>query len=390
MNIIILSLLISPIFFTFGWLAGRIDMKSVIKQAKALPKEIFDSIESLITNKGAKAAASLRVVVEHEPQILELQFILGKLYRNNGENDLAIRLHTDLLNSKYLLSNKDKETVWLELARDFQSAGLVDRSEALLLQLSNSELYAHTAQGLLLDIYQQDKNWVEAIKLAKQLASSDYTYSTEVAQFNCELAQEALIKSKIIDSQKYIGQALDLNRKCVRANILLGEIYFTTGEYILAIETLYLIEKQNYLYIPMVANQLFDAYVKTNQVKEALKLFKGYASLYPKINLYDFLYHKIAQYETHEQAINYLRSVLKIKPNAYIAAQLIEEHLKNSTDINNDAQNDGVVIKNLLQSYYQRLTNYKCGRCKFKTKTFFWQCPGCYEWESINPNNHEE
>ena len=45
--------------------------------------------------------------------------------------------------------------------------------------------------------------------------------------------------------------------------------------------------------------------------------------------------------------------------------------------------------KNILLKYNEKLSNFRCGRCNFKTKTFFWQCPACYEWESINPNNSE-
>ena len=51
MNIIVLWLLVTPLFFAFGWFAGRIDMKTVIKQAKSLPKRLFDSLHALNESK---------------------------------------------------------------------------------------------------------------------------------------------------------------------------------------------------------------------------------------------------------------------------------------------------------------------------------------------------
>lgn len=389
MNTIVLWLLITPLFFAFGWIAGRVDMKSVIREAKSLPKRIFDGIEALVENKTGIAADNLRDITSQEPQLTELQLALGKLYRKRGENDLAIKLHNKLLNSQYIFSGEEKDQIRLELAKDFQRAGLIDRAENLLLRLTDSELYGHTAAEMLLDIYQQDKNWLEAITSAKKLATSDYSYHTEVAQFNCELAQGALIKSDMADAQTYLNSALEINRKCVRANILLGDMYYSLENYEKALETWQLIEKQNYLYIPMVCDKIFDAYLRLNKVKEALTLIKGYATLYPKLNLSDFLQQKLLNHASAEMTLDYLRSAMKNNPNSKLAVSLIEVYLSTNQSISVDSKNDAEMVKSLLLKYNDKLASYRCGRCNFKSKTFFWQCPACYEWESINPNYSE-
>lgn len=386
-------MLITPIFFAFGWFAGRIDMKTVIKQAKQLPKRIFDSIDALIDHKSGVASDTLGDIAEQEPQLTELQISLGKLFRSRGENDLAIKLHTKILNSQYLFSNEDKDKVRLELAHDFHRAGLVDRAENILLKLINRDnLYSHTAQELLLNIYQQDKNWQAAIKMAKQLATSDYSYHTEVAQFHCELAQEALIKSNNEIALQHINNALEINRKCVRANKLLGELYFNQEQYKQAIESWQLIEKQNHLYLPVVVENIFDAYLRLKKTKEALHLIKGYTDLYPHLNLCDIVYPKLLNYESPETTLQYMRSAIKTQPNAKIAARIIEIHLNSTAEslsLSYDTKADVELIKNLLLKYHEALSFYRCGRCNFKAKTFFWQCPACYEWESINPNDIE-
>lgn len=387
MNIIVLWLLITPVFFALGWFAGRIDMKTVVKQAKQLPKRLYDSIEALIDNKGSIARDNISDIIEIEPQLTELQIALGKLYRNRGENDLAIKLHTKLLNSQYIFSNEAKDQVRLELARDFGQAGLVDRAESILVKLSTSEYYSHKAQELLLNIYQQDKNWKDAIKTATKLATKDYSYNVEVAEFNCELAQESLIKSANSDAIQYANNALEINKKCVRANLILGECYFNQEEYAKAIATWQLIEKQNYLYLPMVVEKIFDAYLKLTQIKEGLTLIKGYASLYPNLNLYDFMCQLLVNYDSLESALEYLRSIIKATPNAKIAALLVELRARDIATF--ESKHDAEIIKNILLRYNEKLSSYRCGRCNFRAKTFFWQCPACYEWESISPNNTE-
>ncbi len=388
MNIIVLWLLITPLFFAIGWIAGRIDMKTVVKQAKTLPKRLFDSLDALIETKTGVAADNIRDIIEQEPQITELQLSLGKLYRSRGENDLAIKLHNRLLNSQFLFSAEEKNEVRLELARDFQHAGLIDRAESLLVKLTQSELYSHKAQDLLLDIYQQDKNWPEAIETAKRLATSDYSYHTEVAQFNCELAQESLIKSNHDQARKYINNALEINRKCVRANLLLGELLFTQENYEEAIHTWQLIEKQNYLYLPMIIDKMFDAYMKLNKTKEGLTLIRGYTTLYSKLNMCDFLYQKLSGYDSLDSSLEYLRDTIKTQPTSKVAALMIDSYI-NRSDLPVEVRPDAERIKNILLKYNEKLSSFRCGRCNFKSKTFFWQCPACYEWESINPNNTE-
>jgi lipopolysaccharide biosynthesis regulator YciM len=380
--------LVTPLFFAFGWFAGRIDMKTVVKQAKSLPKRLFDSLDALIENKTGVASDNICDIIEQEPQLTELQLSLGKLYRSRGENDLAIKLHNKLLNSQYLFSGEEKDNVRLELARDFQHAGLIDRAETLLLKLVNSELYSHKAQDLLLDIYQQDKNWKDAIETAKRLATSDYSYHTEVAQFNCELAQESLIKSDNEEASKFIQNALEINRKCVRANLLLGELYFNQEDHDNAIKTWQLIEKQNHLYLPMVVEKMFDSYTRLNKTKEGLTLIRGYAALYPKLNFSDFLYQKILTLENSDAALDYLRDTIRNQATSKVAALIMDIYI-NRSDLRPEIRPDAEVIKSILLKYNEKLSNFRCGRCNFKSKTFFWQCPACYEWESINPNDSE-
>ena len=239
----------------------------------------------------------------------------------------------------------------------------------------------------LLLIYQQDKNWLDAIETAKKLASSDFSFHTEVAQFNCELAQESLIKSDHVKAQENLAIALETNRKCVRANMLLGEVYFNLENYDEAIRIWQLIEKQNYHYLPLVIDKLFDAYLRLDKIKECLTLMKGYVKLYPNLNMHDFVYQKLASYDTSEATVDYLRSAMLHTPSAKIASLLIDA--RSGILEMQESKRDAEQVKNLLLKYDSKLSFYRCGCCNFKSKTFFWQCPACYSWESISPNNSE-
>lgn len=387
MDALIIWLIITPLFFAFGWFAGRIDIKVLVRQAKQVPQRLFDGIDAMVENKTGLARDEIQQVIDQEPQHIDLQLSLGKLYRKRGENDLAIKLHTKLLKSQFVLSDNVKDKIQVELAKDFQRAGLIDRAENILVKLVDSQYYAHQALELLLLIYQQDKNWTEAINTAKKLASSDIAFNTEIAQFNCELAQEAIIRSNYDGALEFINTALKINRNCVRANILLGELYFNQEHNIQAIDAWQLVEKQNYQYIPFIIQRMFESYQRLDKVKEFLILLKGYTKLYPENNMYDFTFKTLSYYDTPEESIEYLHSIMAVKPSAKIAALIIDARATEIATIS--GKDDAMKIKNLLIKYNDKNSNYSCGCCNFKSKTFFWQCPACYEWESISPNNNE-
>lgn len=139
-------LLVIPLFFGLGWLAARIDMRAVILSARKLPTDYFKGLSALVDGDSAEASRRLTEVARQEPDVLELQVSVGKLYRRRGENDLAIRLHQQLLASADL-PEQHRDLIQLELAEDFQRAGLVDRAEEILLPLSQRAGVADRARS---------------------------------------------------------------------------------------------------------------------------------------------------------------------------------------------------------------------------------------------------
>jgi len=132
---------------------------------------------------------------------------------------------------------------------------------------------------------------------------------------------------------------------------------------------------------------MFDAYLRLDKIREGLTLIKRYVKLYPNLNMHDFVYQKLASYDTSEATVEYLRTAMLHTPSAKIAALLIDSRMGILEQP--ESKRDAEQVKNLLVKYDDKLSYYRCGCCNFKSKTFFWQCPACYSWESITPNNTE-
>lgn len=63
--IILLPIILLPVFFTMGWFAARVDMKTVLKQAKSIPSGFYKSLDALVDRNSGRAARELAEVVDY-------------------------------------------------------------------------------------------------------------------------------------------------------------------------------------------------------------------------------------------------------------------------------------------------------------------------------------
>ncbi|MBQ9260121.1 MAG: lipopolysaccharide assembly protein LapB [Neisseriaceae bacterium] len=385
-----LLLFILPFFFALGWFAARIDMKIVLKQAKSIPDGLYQSLDALIDRKSNTAALALSEVVEQTQNAktditaYELGLSLGKLYRQRGENDKAIALHQKLLKSPDLVGER-RHILQFELGQDFQQAGLVDRAEQQFEQLANTEM-AKDADEVLLNIYQQDRDWQKAIATATKLAHDETTYQFEIAQFYCELAQAALFRSDYDTARNHTRAALIANRKCTRANMILGDIESKQNHFQAAIDAYSAIEQQNHDYLSMVGERLFDAYAALNKSNEGLDVLLGYMKTFPHLDLINLIYEKAVLLYGEHKAAEMTVDLVRQLPNLIGVYRLISIKI---SDLPNQWKMDADMIRSVIGRYVQKSMMYRCRHCHFKSQVFFWHCPACNRWETFTPNRIE-
>jgi len=158
-------LLALPLFFAMGWLAARIDIKHLLTESRALPRSYFKGLNFLLNEQPDKAIEAFIEVVKVEPQTIELHFALGSLFRRRGEVERAIRMHQNLVERDDLPEQQKLDALY-ELAQDYLKAGLLDRAEELFARLKGTT-HSEAALRYLLDIYEQEKDWLKAIDIAQ-------------------------------------------------------------------------------------------------------------------------------------------------------------------------------------------------------------------------------
>lgn len=374
-------LILFPLLFGLGWLAARIDIRHVLSDSKLLPRQYFEGVNHLLNDRSDKAVEVFVDLARNHNETVELQFALGHLFRRKGEIERAIRMHQKLL-ARPELKPFEKQNAQFELALDFMKAGLLDRAEELFALLDETD-HARAARRHLLDIYQQEKEWRKAIEVAQQLRDTSHTFQHEIAEFYCELANQAVTRSQLGEAHQYLQQALAEHRKCVRANLILGDMAFAEGRFADAIEAWLKIESQDHRFLPFAAAKLLEAYDKLGRAEEGTALLKGFLASYPELDILDLLYERIAGASGTEPAADFLSERLKDRPSMLGYARLIEARTQLAPP---EHKADMEAIRKVMLDNSRSQAMFHCVQCGFKARQYFWHCPACNEWESFFPS----
>jgi lipopolysaccharide biosynthesis regulator YciM len=376
-----------PLFFGLGWIAARIDIRHLLRESRALPSSYFKGLNFLMNEQPDKAIEAFIEVVKVDPETIELHFALGSLFRRRGEYDRAIRMHQNLL-ERTDLTEEQRLTALTELGEDYLKAGILDRAEEAFKKLAESR-QAGAARRHLLEIYEQEKDWTRAIDMAKNLAAAPgETRDRDVAQYLCELAASEAAESRPDAARRHLEAALEANRKCVRASLLLGDLERASNNLEAAIEHWKRIESQDPAYLALVAQRLLEAYREAGRAEEALRLLVGYLERYPSLDLLDTVFQQTMDVQGPEAAYTMVKDELRRNPTLLGVDRLLEVQIIGATSV--ERRRDLELMRNLIHSHTRRLARYRCEKCGFKARQFHWHCPACGGWETYPPRRTEE
>ena len=114
----------------------------------------------------------------------------------------------------------------------------------------------------LLEIYEQEKDWQKAIETSRKLDSGRRPVQREGDRPFLLRAGGSRDDPRAHwdQARDYLRDALSVNRKCVRAHILLGDLAMRQGSPEEAIEYWKRVEAQNPAYLALVAEKLLAAH----------------------------------------------------------------------------------------------------------------------------------
>tara|TARA_B110000444_G_C18787369_1_gene570620 strand:- start:313 stop:1512 length:1200 start_codon:yes stop_codon:yes gene_type:complete len=374
-----------------GWMLGRRGLSSTskVEDATALPSQYYKGLNYLLDGRPDGAIDEFIDSLEVNAETLDTHIALGNLLRRNGEVDRAIRIHENLL-SRPSLPSRHLHHAHLELARDYISAGLLDRAESLLQDLVvESAEQKITSLKHLLEIYQDEKDWEKAIEIAKGLLPRKSLVSSEdesrqvlvaLSHYLCETAETYISANDTQQARSALKEALEYDKKCVRASLLLAEIEARCNNFKLAIKALKRVRFQDSEYIPETVELLHKCYLELGDRGGLHSYLRDCMDFYPSVTLLIVMANDIRQNEGDESAAAFIGKQLKTRPSLRGLSQLIELHVANAVGV---ARENLELLRQLVDQLILHKPSYRCNHCGFSGRQLHWLCPGCKQWGAI-------
>ncbi len=352
-------LLLALAFVAVGvaaWYLGRLTKARTVR----LPRDYYVGLDHLINDRFDHAVEIFARMAEADGDAAEIQFALGSLFRRRGEVDRAIAIHSRLRDLGGASLN-DKAA--FALALDYLSAGLMDRAERLLEELSASREYRRAALDHLVRIYEAQGDWANALKIFHALPQAVQIERCRVAaHYLCELAEQVLLQGDAERARTLLRQARTHQADLPRTDVLTARIAELAGDPAASL-TLYLkaLEESPELALEIIPRVLGLWGNARGAVEEIAARLRRNGTI------------------SSRQLAWLLATALP--PQEVRRLPDIAGEAGSETESAADARSLGALLTRIGDTGGR----YQCDDCGLLSVGWYWRCPKCRSWDSMRP-----
>jgi len=375
-----------PVAFAFGWLASRLDLRQWTREQRETPAAYFKGLNLLLNEQQDKAIDAFIEAVQHDPNTADLHFALGNLFRRRGEYERAVRVHLHLLNRADLPA-AERDRAQHGLAQDYMKAGLFDRAEEAWKALEGSA-FDTEARLALLTLHERSRDWRAAVDDAARLdrSSSTGSYASRIAHYWCEIALEADAKGQSADSADALRKAREAAPQAARPLVIAGQRARAAGNHEQALECWRLLLTSHPNAFALVAREhAASALAVGGAVQE--QVLEELHALYQRVPSLDLLAATAVLEPELQAQRNNVAEHLRAHPSLSAARELLRLRVAQRGAADDpEVQN----IEAAIARASKPLQRFRCAACGFEAEHYFWQCPGCLNWDSYPTQRLED
>lgn len=378
--------LLLPVAAGSGYYAAAKNLNKKIKNKPSTFNYNHNYIKGLnyVLNDDTDKAIDVFIdLLSLDQDTVETHMALASLFRRRGEVERAIRIHQNII-ARPNLSSQQRLDGLIELGYDYLCLGVLDRAENIFNDIVKQHPNNKQVLHYLLDIYQQQSEWMQAVEIAKLLNKYNYSYySNNIAQYYTELANIKLEHSNVDEAYYFITQALKYNPDNIRANLVLADICIKKGQVKKSIKTYINISRNNKhleVILPKLITTDIQFSVQSNYVINTItQLVNSDPRLLNIPSVLEFLLDRCG--------FEYTWGMLTSSVNGPVKINLVSSILELIGSNGFKQHSDYELIKTCLDNFEVTLKKYKCNNCGFYTNELLWLCPSCRKWDSISNIN---
>jgi lipopolysaccharide biosynthesis regulator YciM len=319
--------------------------------------------------------------MQHDAGTADLHFALGNLFRRRGEYERAVRVHEHLLNRGDLPA-AERDRAQHELAQDFMKAGLLDRAERAYEALDGTA-FDTEARLALLTLHERSRDWRAAAEVAARLEKAGAgSFASRIAHYWCELSLEAAARQQPAEADDALARAREAAPQAARPLILAGQRALAQGNATDALRLWGALLVSHPAAFNLVAPEFAKAAQAAGDRKAALDQLDALYRRHPTSDLLDAI-GTLDDDPKHQR--RRLLEHLQQQPTLSAAEALLARDAGAAPD---DAEREG--IRAAISRAAKPLRRYRCAACGFEAQHYFWQCPGCLNWDSYPPQRLED
>lgn len=364
-----------------GWFAAK---RSVSRTSKALwqyANDFHQDLNGLLSDPQTNPQILMNGASGTDRDTAETYIALGNYYRQRGDMERALLMHQSVV-CKEELSESVRAAARFELARDYDSAGLLDRSEAEFRLLIDARQRTEDAYASLLQLHERQRDWHQAIKIALNLQQdSGENSGSRIAHYYCELAQTAVADNQLNEAGVFLQLAIEHDPLCARALIMQAEIALGICDFGQAGKLYERVEQLRPELMPEIIENWFEVYKRSGDQQK-----------------FDAFLLKIQSQKNAYSVIRSTREVIALRFDAQTADRFFKDQIlrrpslkglrdwaHDQLELSRPGERDKVqIICDLLDKVMEDKPAYRCCSCGFQGNVMHWRCPRCGQWDTVS------
>jgi lipopolysaccharide biosynthesis regulator YciM len=340
-------------------------------------------LNCLVDNQVDQAVEELTRATSTETDALEIQMILGNLYRQKGQVGRAITVHQGLLQRPDLRPIEHAH-VLLCLGLDYKHGGFIDRAfetfqEVVRLDPKNRYAYVN-----LQKLHEDQRQWADAATVREKIATIDggkKDANNQILGFlRNEVGESAAAAGDDAAAARAFECAIDIDARTAPAYLNLGDVRDRSGQSAAAVEAwekfVHTLPDRAY----MALDRLERAYQRAGTPRRFAELCERLIDQNPQ----DWrtrlaLSRHLASVGRHRNAFELLLSALPHNPHGLAIHQETWKALL-ALDLDRALVQDYVELTRGAVFY---LDPHVCMHCRYRSTELLWQCPQCHEWNTF-------
>jgi lipopolysaccharide assembly protein B len=345
---------------------------------RRLNEDYLKGLGFLLNEEPDKALEVFLRMVDVDNETVETHFALGSIYRRRGEVERAIRVHENIM-ARPSLSNEHRLAAMFALAEDYFRAGLFDRAERSFRQLAEGESRRAQALRYLLRIYEQQRDWDQAIAVHNELtALASPEQPTAIAHYHCELAEQARERGDIDAAREHLHRAREAQRNFPRGALIRADIALDMNEPELAATLCQRVVELHPRLLALALPRVLRA-VRGSDAGEIERRFNAWIRPEPSARAELAYAAIVAGLEQETFVRDCLPDLLREDPSL---GEIVRSVAGDPGQLTQQQRTDLAIG---LARILRRTQRYRCVDCGFASASHFWQCPGCRSWDAFAP-----